>query len=162
MSRSTKAFIVCVVVAAHAALLQPQSSFAQTASAQISADVQAACASDAQNLCSGVPAGGGRIIACLKQHKDEVSDGCKRAILAAMGRSSGDAGSAAGPAPAAASPAPPPVEHHGEASSTANTPSSSPSKQKSPASPTTSAVSGEHYFLMKQVKIIDQGSGQGR
>jgi hypothetical protein len=25
-----------------------------------------------------------------------------------------------------------------------------------------SAVSGEHYFLMKQVKIIDQGSGQGR
>ena len=59
MSRSTKAFIVCVVVAAHAALLQPQSSFAQTASAQISADVQAACASDVQNLCSGVPAGRG-------------------------------------------------------------------------------------------------------
>ncbi len=44
MSRSTKSFIVCVVAAAHAALLRPQSSLAQTASPQISADVQAACA----------------------------------------------------------------------------------------------------------------------
>jgi len=69
-------------------------------------------AGDVQKLCAGVPAGGGRILACLKQHKDEVSEGCKQAMLSAMGRSSGDAGSAASPAhaaaptPAAAGPAP--------------------------------------------------------
>jgi hypothetical protein len=86
-----------------------------------------------------------------------------------MGKSSGDAGSAATPAPAAANPAPPaanpapsaaspappaaPVEHHNDAG---------PSKQMSHASSTASAVSGEHYFLMKQVKIIDQALGQGK
>jgi hypothetical protein len=105
MSRSTKAFIVCVVVAAHAALLRPQSSLAQTPSPQISADVQAACASDVQNLCSGVQPGGGRIIACLKQHQAQVSDRCKQAITNAMQQSRGGAAPAASPAPAPAEPA---------------------------------------------------------
>ena len=45
---------------------------------------RAACASDMQKLCAGVPSGGGRIIACLKQHQAEVSDGCKQAIVKAM------------------------------------------------------------------------------
>jgi hypothetical protein len=105
MSRSTKVFIVCVVATAHAALLRPQSSFAQTASPQISADVQAACASDVQNLCSGVQPGGGRIIACLKQHQAQVSDRCKQAVTNAMQQSRGGAGPAASPAPAPAGPA---------------------------------------------------------
>jgi hypothetical protein len=154
MSRSTKAFIVCVVAAAHTALLRPQSSFAQTVSSQISADVQAACASDVQNLCSGVPPGGGRIIACLKQHQAQVSDRCKQAVTKAMQQSRG------GAAPAT-SPAPGPAER-GDAGTTTSAPSSPSVHRESQPSATTAAGPGGHYLLMKQVKIIDQGSGQGK
>jgi len=43
--------------------------YAQSPSAQGSAsDARAACAQDVQKLCANVQAGGGRIIACLKQH----------------------------------------------------------------------------------------------
>ena len=176
MSRSRTLLILCVIAVLAESLLRPQTSTAQAAS-QLS-DARAACASDVQKLCPNVPPGGGRILACLKQHKDEVSDGCKRAILGATGKSSGDASSAGSPAPAAANPAPPaanpgpagaspappaaPVQHHNDAGSASTAPSSSPSKQKSHASSTASAVPGEHYFLMKQVKIIDQGLGQGK
>jgi hypothetical protein len=41
---------------------------------------RAACETDIQKLCTGVQPGGGRILACLKQHKDQVSDGCKQAV----------------------------------------------------------------------------------
>src|ERR1700722_9386034 len=161
MSRSRMLLILCVIAVLAESLLRPQTSTAQAASPQ-PPNANTACASDVQKLCPGVPPGGGRILACLKQHKDEVSDGCKRAILSAMGKSSGDASSADSPAPAAANPAPAaaspaspaaPSEHHNDAGSASTAPSSSPSK---------SAVSGEHYFLMKQVKIIDQGLGQGK
>jgi hypothetical protein len=151
MSKSTKAFIVCVVAAAHAALLPPQSSFAQTASPQISADVQAACASDVQNFCSGVPPGGGRIIAFLRQHQAQVSDRCKQAVTNAMRQSSGGAGPATGPAPG-------PVER-GDAGTTTSAPAVHQGSQPSAA---TAPGPGAHYLLMKQVKIIDQGSGQGK
>jgi hypothetical protein len=43
-------------------------------------ELRAACQTDIQKLCAGVQPGGGRIIACLKEHKEEVSDGCKQAI----------------------------------------------------------------------------------
>jgi hypothetical protein len=43
-------------------------------------EVRAACQADVQKLCAGVQPGGGRIVACLKEHKEEVSDGCKQAI----------------------------------------------------------------------------------
>ena len=45
--------------------------------------VRAACATDAKNLCAGVQPGGGRIIQCLMQHKDQVSDSCKEAVIKA-------------------------------------------------------------------------------
>ncbi len=156
MSRSGTLLILCAIVVLAEFLLWPQTSAAQATSPQAS-DARTACAADVQKLCAGVPAGGGRVLACLKQHKDEVSDGCKQAILAAMGRSSSDAGSAA--SPAAAPPAP--AASSTPPAATANPPSTSPSKQTSHASPTASA-SGQHYFLMKQVKIIDQGLGQGK
>jgi hypothetical protein len=161
MSRSGTLLILCVIVVLAESVLQLQTSTAQAASPQLS-DARTACASDVQKLCPDVPPGGGRILDCLKQHKDEVSDGCKRAILSAIGKSSGDASAADNPAPAAANPAPvaaspaPPaaaVERHNDAGSASTAPLSSPSK---------SAISGEHYFLMKQVKIIDQGMGQGK
>src|SRR5450755_1089878 len=177
MSRSRTFLILCVIAVLAESLLRPQTSTAQAASPQLS-DARAACASDVQKLCPNVSPGGGRILTCLKQHKDEVSDGCKRAILGATGKSSGAASSASSPAPAADSPAPPaanpvpaaaspapptaPVQHHNDAGSASTATSGAPTKQKSHASSTASAVSGQHYFVMKQVKIIDQGLGQGK
>ena len=35
------------------------------------------CLADIEKLCKGVPAGGGRIMECLAQHKSEISDECK-------------------------------------------------------------------------------------
>ena len=43
------------------------------------AAIRAACAEDAQKLCAGVPPGGGRIVTCLKEHKDSLSDRCRQA-----------------------------------------------------------------------------------
>jgi len=52
-------------------------------SEQAMAEARAACGTDIQKLCAGVQPGGGRILACLKQHKDQVSDGCKQAVVKA-------------------------------------------------------------------------------
>jgi hypothetical protein len=60
-----------------------QSPPAQTPSQQAVADARMACETDIQTLCTGVQPGGGRILACLKQHKDQVSDGCKQAVVKA-------------------------------------------------------------------------------
>ena len=40
------------------------------------------CRADFERLCPGVQPGGGRIIACLKEHKEEVSIGCGKALQA--------------------------------------------------------------------------------
>src|SRR5262245_6140669 len=42
----------------------------------------ALCKADAERICPGVAPGGGKIIACLKQHKEEVSVGCAKALKA--------------------------------------------------------------------------------
>jgi hypothetical protein len=63
--------------------------------------LRAGCAEDAQRLCAGVQPGGGRILACLKQHQDALSDKCKQAAQQAGGMSGGN------PAPTPPS-APPP------------------------------------------------------
>jgi cysteine rich repeat protein len=99
MTRSLLPFIICTVIAAQAALaddLLPSPPSAQTPaqspaqpppaqapSQQAVADARAACATDIQKLCAGVKPGGGRILVCLKQHKDQVSDGCKQAVAKA-------------------------------------------------------------------------------
>ena len=47
------------------------------------------CRADAERICPGVPPGGGRVIQCLKQHKDDVTIGCAKelkAIKAKMGK----------------------------------------------------------------------------
>src|SRR6202142_3237929 len=84
--------VVCAATAAQSALAQDQL-----------AAIRAACAEDAQKLCAGVQSGGGRIIACLKEHKDSLSDQCKQAATQAANASATvDASrTAAGSAPAA-------------------------------------------------------------
>jgi hypothetical protein len=47
------------------------------------------CKADVARLCPGVQMGGGRIIACLKAHKEEVSIGCGKAIQAMKGKMGG-------------------------------------------------------------------------
>ena len=42
----------------------------------------ALCKADAERICAGIAPGDGKIIACLKQHKDEVSVGCAKALKA--------------------------------------------------------------------------------
>jgi hypothetical protein len=159
MSRSAKVFIRCAVALALAAIsdgvLGPQPLYAQAAS-QALADVRAACASDVQKLCAGVPAGGGRIIACLKQHQAEVSDGCKQAIAKAMRSPGQDTGSgAATPVTPAAPQLPEPSAPSGSAPS-----GSAPS---SPAPPASSAVkhgtvagkaASGSYLLLKKAQIM--------
>jgi Cysteine rich repeat len=91
MTKSLLPLIFCTLIAAQAALADdvlpsPPSSTppaAQAPSQQAVAEARAACATDIQNFCAGVQSGGGRILACLKQHKDQVSDGCKQAVIKA-------------------------------------------------------------------------------
>ena len=47
------------------------------------------CKADVARLCPGVQMGGGRIINCLKAHKEEVSIGCGKAIQAIKGKMGG-------------------------------------------------------------------------
>jgi hypothetical protein len=44
------------------------------------------CKADVERLCPGVQPGGGRIIACLKAHKEEISIGCGKALQAMKGK----------------------------------------------------------------------------
>jgi hypothetical protein len=40
-----------------------------------------ACAGDMQQFCQGVQPGGGRMVQCLTQHKQQLSPGCKLRIV---------------------------------------------------------------------------------
>lgn len=46
-------------------------------------EARVACDSDIQALCPSVQPGGGRILACLKEHQDKVSAVCKQAVMKA-------------------------------------------------------------------------------
>src|SRR5271154_4527412 len=64
------------------------------------AAVRAACTADAQKFCAGVAPGGGRVIACLKEHKDSLSDQCKQAATQAANSSNGPSPGAGNALPA--------------------------------------------------------------
>lgn len=69
--------------------------------------LRAACMADAQRLCAGVQPGGGRIVSCLKEHKDSLSDRCRQAAGLAANPGGVPASGAAGAPPSTA--AAPPV-----------------------------------------------------
>lgn len=79
---------------------------AATASSALASDLSA-CRADAARLCAGVEPGGGRILACFKQHPSELSQGCKEALADLKAERGGGPAAGAAPAPgdAAAVPA---------------------------------------------------------
>ena len=85
MKRSMLLLSLCVAVAAQSATADESvpAPAAPSPSPQAVNEARAACDADIQKLCPGVQPGGGRILACLKQHKEAVSDGCKQAVLKA-------------------------------------------------------------------------------
>ena len=44
-----------------------------------------ACKKDMETLCPGVQMGEGRMLACLKEHRRKLSEGCKAAVKAQRG-----------------------------------------------------------------------------
>lgn len=53
---------------------------ASTAALAQGAGMGQACKADAGKLCPGVQPGGGRVLACLKQHEAELSPDCQAAL----------------------------------------------------------------------------------
>src|SRR3984893_19514422 len=101
MKTLTLLLVVCAGTSAQFAPAQDQLSLAA---------IRAACAEDAQKLCPGVQPGGGGIVACLKEHKDSLSDQCKQAAGLPVNPSSSSVPSAASsPAPSSDSNAGPSV-----------------------------------------------------
>lgn len=121
------------------------SRYAFADNAQALAALRAACATDAQRLCAGVQSGGGRIIECLREHKDALSAGCKQAAAQAAGQAPGSTNSAA-----PADPAPATVSSSGASAAAKPTHSSA-------AAPAKSGAPGA-YLLMKQVEVTDPGA----
>ena len=54
--------------------------FASGAFAQGTEAERQACNPDYNRFCSGVLPGGGRIIACLKKHKPELTEACRKVV----------------------------------------------------------------------------------
>ena len=40
------------------------------------------CKADAERICPGIAPGGGKLAACLKEHENDVSIGCAKALKA--------------------------------------------------------------------------------
>jgi len=148
--------------------LAGQNMFAQGSQPSLAA-ISAACTDDAQKFCAGVQPGGGRIVACLKQHKDSLSDRCKQAAGlvansnsgAAPGSSSASSGSAtpsSGSAAPTSSPAP--------KDTAAPTTKSSRATGSSPKAMAATGTASGSYLRMKQVQIIapvvDPSLGNGK
>ncbi|HEX4863646.1 MAG TPA: cysteine rich repeat-containing protein [Acidimicrobiales bacterium] len=85
MSWSNRCSSIALAVLGYAAQVP-----ASAQSAPIEA-ARAACSADLQQLCAGVQPGGGRMLACLKEHRDQVSPACKRAVMSALQGSAGSA-----------------------------------------------------------------------
>ena len=147
--------LTLALVSVAVAVLQPQPLDAQ-------ADPRAACAADIQTLCARVQPGGGRILACLKQHQAQVSDGCKQAIAnAVQGARGGATPNAAAPAaPAPATPAPPTSAPAAPAPATPAPATPAPAASTPPPpSPTThnaaSTTTGPgSYLVLKKAQIL--------
>ena len=69
MSKLNAAILACAIGVCGQA-------FAQTPTP----DQRGACGADYQKYCTGTAPGGGRVVACLNGHRDQLSAACKKAI----------------------------------------------------------------------------------
>ncbi|MDR3512345.1 MAG: cysteine rich repeat-containing protein [Caulobacteraceae bacterium] len=53
------------------------------------AGLRQACRADVQKLCSDVQPGGGRLMQCMRDHRDQLSNGCKSMLVNAHGHRPG-------------------------------------------------------------------------
>ncbi len=103
--------------------------YARADDAAAMAVLRAGCTADVQRLCANVPPGGGRILACLRQHKDALSDQCKQAAQQAASMSGNATPRNSPNAPTAQPPqSPPPASRH---HNPPNPRRSSPSRKRS-------------------------------
>jgi Cysteine rich repeat len=114
--------------------------------------LRAGCTDDAQKFCANVAPGGGRIVQCLKDHMDSLSDKCKQAAQQVTAMSNGSPAPTVPPsAPATTAaiqpPSPPP-------------PSSTPAKPAAPAASSSSsgkratvAASPGSYLRLKKAQV---------
>ena len=68
------------ITIATAALLLASSAMAQ----QLTAAQREACGGDFGKFCKGTVPGGGRIIACLARHNDELAPACQKVLATAQ------------------------------------------------------------------------------
>jgi Cysteine rich repeat len=127
------------------------------------------CTDDAKQFCANVQPGGGRILACLKEHKDSLSDKCKQAAQKASsmsgnqpanpppaspptGANSNEAPFAAAPAAAATS-QPPAADAMTKHAAHATAPGGSGN------APAAAGKSAGKYLLLKkaQIKFAEEG-----
>ena len=62
------------------------------------------CQADLDRFCSDVAAGGGRVMQCLRQNQDALSDGCKSALQSRRDHRRQHDGAPDGPTPTPTSP----------------------------------------------------------
>jgi hypothetical protein len=123
-------------------------------------EVRAACQADAQNLCPGVPEGGGRILSCLAQHKDAVSDACKQAVMKArqaqgQGQNQGQGQSLGQDQSQGQGPSQGQIQGQSQGQSPGQT--QGPGRSQGQSAPSAAAQStSDHYFRMKRVQIEDK------
>ena len=119
-------------------------------------EVRAACQADAQNLCPGVQAGGGRIISCLAQHKDTVSDACKQALIKARQAQGQGQNQEQNPGQ---NPGQSPTQGQNQEQGQGRSPSQGQGKDRGQSAPSAVAqTTSDHYFRMKRVQIDDPGN----
>jgi Cysteine rich repeat len=132
----------------------------QSARAQDMAALRAACTVDAKKYCAGVQPGGGRVVACLKEHKDELSDRCKKAAglpVTSSGSTASSDDSSAAPSDSVAQPSAPPAP-----AEPASAPKGAPAKSiPNRSAPATSALTqntsykGSENFVERIIKDSD-------
>ena len=72
---------IALAVLVTAAAFGTGAAMAQQPSPAQEREAMQACRADYETLCKGVEPGGGRILACLQQHAEKVSPGCKQALM---------------------------------------------------------------------------------
>jgi hypothetical protein len=82
-------------------------SFDSAVAQQPGGALRQACTGDFTAFCAGVQTGGGRAIACLREHSATLSPACRQALATVGGGQAAPAGAPAAPPPAAMGPPPP-------------------------------------------------------